>query len=106
MLLFVSVINFLSYGTSLGLHIVASVVTQLIIDFGPTMFIYNQDLSFTLIFSKLINSLWTFVILITYGMILTYIVQIKSQLVDLMQEKIQLLDKLHEGVVIVEEGSE
>ncbi len=70
------------------------------------MIIYNQDLKLALVFRKLINSLWTFVLLTIYGMILTYIVQIKSQLVDLMQEKIQLLDKLHEGVIIVEEGSE
>ncbi len=105
MLLFVSFFIFLCYGTSLGLNIVASVVTQLIVDFGPVMVIYNQDLKFALIFSKLINSMWIFVLLTIYGMTLTYIVQIKSQLVDLIQEKIQLFDKLHEGVVIVEEDS-
>lgn len=41
-----------------------------------------------------------------YGMVLTYIAQIKSQLVELMNENICLFDKMHEGVVVVSESDQ
>ncbi len=36
-------------------------------------------------------------------MVLTYITQIKSELVELMNENISLFNKMHEGVVVVSE---
>jgi hypothetical protein len=56
-----------------------------------------------LITGKLINGFLAFTILTIYGMVITYIAQIKSQLVQLMNENINLFDQMSEGLVVVSE---
>ncbi len=55
------------------------------------------------IVAKLVNGFFAFALLTIYGMVLTYIAQIKSELVELMNENICLFDRMHEGVAIVTE---
>ncbi len=58
------------------------------------------------VIAKLLNCVAAFAILTIYGMVLTYIAQIKSELVELMNENICLFDKMHEGVAIVTESDQ
>jgi hypothetical protein len=58
------------------------------------------------IIEKILNCFWAFVLITIYGMLLIYIVQIKSQLVDLVKENINLFDRMHEGVVLVSESDQ
>ena len=55
------------------------------------------------VIAKLLNGFAAFAIITIYGMVVTYIAQIKSELVELMNENICLFDKMHEGVAIVTE---
>ena len=54
-----------------------------------------------MVVNKLLNGFFCFVILTVAGMLLTYIVRIKSQLVELMDENVNLFDQMHEGLVVV-----
>ncbi len=56
------------------------------------------------VIGKLLNAGFAFCLITIYGMVLTYIAQIKSELVELMDENICLFDKMHEGVAIVTES--
>ena len=58
------------------------------------------------VIGKLANAFFAFMLITIYGMVLTYIAQIKSELVELMNENICLFDKLHEGVVVVSESDQ
>ena len=56
------------------------------------MQVYKQELGVLMIITKLMNSAFCFVLLCVLGMQLTYIVRIKSQLVELMDENMNLFD--------------
>ena len=58
------------------------------------------------VIGKLANAFAAFLLITIYGMVLTYIAQIKSELVELMNENISLFDKMHEGVVVVSESDQ
>ena len=68
---------------------------------GPVLF--NEEFNFFGVLSKLFNvaSLLLFITLL--GMLVTYIAQIKGKMNQLMIENLNLLDKMHEGLIVVSE---
>lgn len=55
------------------------------------------------IIGKLLNGFWAFVILTIFCMTLTYIARIKWNLENVIDENINLFDRMHEGLVLVSE---
>jgi len=93
--------NFIAVASHVAPHMIWSLLTLLFIEFGPLMLVNKQELGVFMVITKLLNGAFGFVILNVLGMQLTYIVRIKSQLVELMAENMNLFDEMHEGLVVV-----
>ena len=57
-----------------------------------------------MVFGKLLNGLFCFTICTILSMLITYIAIIRSRMSKLMVENINLLDKMHEGLVVLSES--
>ena len=80
--------------------------SQLIVGLGPYAMIYKVELNLNLIVLNFLNATWCSVLMTIYAMLLTYIVQIKAELEEIMNENVQLFDKMHEGVALVSESED
>ncbi len=88
MLMFYSFFIFLSFATSIGFPMICTVACQLIVGLGPHAMIYEKGLTFIMVVSNLLNATWCFVLMVTAAMLFTYIVQIKAELVEIMNENV------------------
>jgi len=55
------------------------------------------------VIGKLLNSIVLFGIVAIAGMVVTYIAQIRGKMSQLLNENLNLLNKMHEGIVVVSE---
>ena len=65
--------------------------------------IYNLDITVGFVLRNLAISLAFFATLNLFCMLLTYIAQIKGKLVQLLNENLKLLDRMHEGLIVISE---
>ena len=69
--------------------------------FGQFPIMYNEIWSFSMVFAKILNALFCFTILTIISMLVTYIAMLRSKMNQLMKENLNLLDKMHEGLVVL-----
>ena len=69
--------------------------------FGQFPIMYNEIWSFAMVFTKILNALFCFTILTIISMLVTYIAMLRSKMNQLMKENLNLLDKMHEGLVVL-----
>ena len=74
-LLMVMVQTFIEFATSTGSNILLCTATCLVIDVAIFPRIYVEDVTFVVIFQKILNALFCFIILTFIGMLITYITQ-------------------------------
>jgi len=56
-----------------------------------------------MVIGKLLSSIFLFGIASIAGMVVTYIAQIRGKMSQLLNENLNLLNKMHEGIVVVSE---
>ena len=62
---------------------------------------FNLDLNFAKVAIALMQPVLCFLILSILGMLVTYIVQIRGKLATLLVENLNLLNGMHEGLVML-----
>ena len=77
---------------------------MMIMQFSQFPFLYNEEWSFSMIFGKMLNGLFCFAILTILSMIVTYIAMIRGRMSKLIVENLNLLDKMHEGLIVLSES--
>ena len=93
----------LTVACDLGRNQITCLITTLLIQFGPYLLVYKQELTAQVCASKLGHALAIFCLLSTFNMSVMQIVHQRARLRHLMQENKNLLDKMHEGIIIVSE---
>lgn len=60
-----------------------------------------EEFKFSTLTGALLNALSCFFILTVLSMLITYIASLKGRIMHLMAENLNLLDKMHEGLIVV-----
>ena len=94
---------FMQFSCNMGPNIIASTLALTFIQLCPQKIIFSENVDFLWIVGKLFNTLFIFVICCIAGMIVTYIAQIRGKMSLLMKENLNLLNKMHEGIIVVSE---
>ena len=71
--------------------------------FVQVPYLYNEEWSGGLVLANLLNTFFCFTILTVFNMLLTYIAVIRSKLAQLIVENLNLLDRMHEGLIVMSE---
>ena len=66
-------------------------------------FVFNVDITVALVIENICVSMLMFVTSTLLSMMLTYIAQIRGGMVKLMAENLNLLDRMHEGLIVISE---
>jgi hypothetical protein len=53
------------------------------------------------VFQALLQPIWTIIVLTIMGVMITYIVQIRARLEKLVDENLNLLNRMHEGLIML-----
>ena len=69
--------------------------------FEPLLF--NLEISVGFVLYNLVPTFIVFAILNVFGILVVYIAQIRGKLVQLLNENIKLLDRMHEGLMVISE---
>ena len=85
---------------------ICTVISQLIVGLGSHAIIYEKNITFILVVFNFLNAFWCFLLILFTAMVFTYVVQIKAELVEIMNENVQLFDKIHEGIVLVSKSED
>lgn len=85
-----------------GYNIIASTLTLLVMEFAIFPFLYSEEMVFSIIFAKVLNGFFCFIILTIMGMMVTYIAQIRGKLTSLISERLHLFDKMNEGLILLD----
>ena len=85
-------------------NIISSTVVHLMILFVAHPIVYNQEWTYGMVFGKISSALFPFGTLTLFSMMITYIAQIRCKLNNLMQENLNLLDRMHEGLIVLSQG--
>ena len=87
----------------MGPNIIFATFTITFIQLVPHPLVYSEDIKVGLVIGKLLNSIVLFGIVAIAGMVVTYIAQIRGKMSQLLNENLNLLNKMHEGIVVVSE---
>ena len=85
-------------------NLIASMIVFLVVMLVHFPILYNEVWSFKMILLKFLGAFFCFTILTVLSMLITYIAQIRSKMSQLMAENLNLLNRMHEGLVIVSEN--
>ena len=91
------------HGCSMGHNCIASTLALTFIQLGTQAIVNNENINIPFVIGKLLNSLFLFLILSIVGMVVTYIAQIRGKMSRLLIENLNLLNKMHEGIIVVSE---
>lgn len=102
LLLFLTVFMFLLYSTNPKRDIPCSIVALLMSEFicFPQVFT-DQSFTVSLIIAKLLNVVATVTVLTIFSMLVTHVAQIRGKIGTLMFENLNLLDGMHEGLLVL-----
>ena len=64
----------------------------------------NEEWSIAMVFGKLFDTFYCFVVLTILSMLVTYNAMIRGKMSKLIVENLNLLDKMHEGLVVLSES--
>ena len=103
-LLILMVQTYITVACDSGPNTIACTLTMLIMQFSQFPFLHNEEWSFSMIFGKLFNAFFCFAILTILSMLVTYIAMIRGKMNKLIVENLNLLDKMHEGLIVLSES--
>ena len=89
------------YSCDLGSAIIGYTIGSLLILFLEFPFVYKETWTVSLVSEKLFTVLTLFLILTLISMLVTYIAQIRGKMGHLIKENIILLDRMHEGLIVI-----
>ena len=89
------------YACDIVKNIVACSVTLVIFLMVEVTFVFNLEITMSLVFKNLLILALTFGVLSCLAMLVTYIAYIKGKLINFMAENINLLDRMHEGLIVI-----
>ena len=84
-------------------NIIYIMVTLNVMQFVQVPYLYKEEWSGGLVLANLLNTFFCFTILTVFNMLLTYIAVIRSKLAQLIVENLNLLDRMHEGLIVMSE---
>ena len=91
------------YSCDMSRNSIATTLTLTFIQFCPHPIIHNEKINLVFVIGKLLNSLFLFQMCSIFSMLVTYIVQIRGKMSQLFLENLNLLNKMHEGIIVVSE---
>ena len=91
------------HGCSMGHNCIASTLALTFIQLCPHAIVNNENINVPFVIGKLLNSIFLFLICSIIGMVVTYIAQIRGKMSQLLIENLNLLNKMHEGIIVVSE---
>ena len=94
-------LNFIMYSNGSVGNIIGCTVTSLVIELACQPFILSEDFKFETLSGAILNAITGFIISTVLCMLDTYIAYLKARIVKLMIENLNLLDKMHEGLIVV-----
>ena len=86
-------------------NIVASILTFMFIQFGSNPLVNDEYWSES-IGLKMTYTIALFVVLTLISMVVNYIAQLKGKMNKLIVENLNLLDKMHEGLIVISESDQ
>lgn len=98
---FFIIYNFLLYSCNMGPNIVASVIALPILIIFENPFVFSVEITLNKLMAKVFTCLFCFVSCTLLGMVLTYIAQINGKIIKLVAENQNLLDRMHEGLIVI-----
>lgn len=87
----------------MGPQLICSCIGFMIIQIIPFPIVYNIGVDMSMILASLVATLLLFMVNCMFGMLVTYVVQLKGKMSQLMIENLKLLDKMHEGLIVISE---
>lgn len=93
---------FVAFGCDVGYDVIIATITATINSMFVYPLVYNQELDLTLVAHKLSNIVATLIMSSVVMLFLTYVVHIKAQVEELIEENLGLLNNMHEGLVLVD----
>ena len=85
----------------MGPNIVASTIALSILLIFENPFVFGVEITPAVLVAKIFTCLSCFVSCTLLGMVLTYIAQINGKIFKLLAENLNLLDKMHEGLIVI-----
>lgn len=95
--------TFITSACDIGPNIIAGTGVMLVISFVAFPVIKNEEWTVSLTLNKIFNTCFGFVILTVLGMLITYIAQIRSIMNNYIKENFNLLNRMHEGIIVLTE---
>ena len=98
-----SLLVFILFASGSGKEIFACTIVSCfgLITFEPL--IYNLDITVGFVFNNLALTIGIFAVTNLFCMLLIYVARIKGKLVELLCENLKLLDRMHEGLIVISE---
>ena len=75
---------------------------SLFLQFVPILWILDTAWSKEVI-KTLVNSFLAILFMVIFAMLITYVTTIRSRLTRLIAENLKLLDKMHEGLILIQQ---
>ena len=95
--------QFIAYASDMPLNIITATLVYLVTQLWQGPILFNEELNFFGVLSKLFNVVSLLIFITVIGMLVTYIAHIKGKMNQLMVENLNLLDRMHEGLIVVSE---
>ena len=95
--------QFIAYASDMPLNIITATLVYLVTQLWQGPILFNEELNFFGVLSKLFNVVSLLIFITLIGMLVTYIAHIKGKMNQLMVENLNLLDRMHEGLIVVSE---
>ena len=88
--------------TKVRVGILVATLANLITFIGIFPLVYNEPLTVLGVIFRIVNILYPLGFIITLSMVIAYVVTIRGQLMSLFAENLSLFNKMHEGLVVVD----
>jgi len=98
------VANFILVGADLKGSIIASTLSVIITELVIMYITQKQSYTVIGVVSSLLNTVFCFCICTTLGAMIVYMAQLRAKLAALIQENVNLFDKMHEGIIVVDKA--
>lgn len=95
------VTSYIVVACNLGPDIYAYTFTIVVMEFAIFPIIYSEVWTLGLVVGKVFLTIYCFAILTIFAMLFTYIAHIRGRMVRLIVENVNLLDKMHEGLIVL-----
>ena len=91
-------------GCNMGPNIIATILTLTVVVFVEIPLLHREEWDGIMVTGKFFTVLVCFLFLTGASMLFTYGAQIRSRMTQLIIENLSLLDKMHEGLIVITES--